>query len=330
MKGRRREVLLWAGALLAAPFAAHGQSDRTRQVGLLMAWREDDAESQLRLATFKDGLAALGWIEGRNLKTEVRWAAADVNRASAYAKELVALRPDVIVSTATPPTAALQKETTTIPIVFTVVSDPVGSHFVKTLARPGGNITGFVNLESSLVEKWLQLLKEIAPRTTRVGVMFNPRTAPYVEYYLQPLNGVAARLGVKTFAAKVGSDAEIEQTIGGLGREAGSGLLVLTDSFMLVHRKVAITQAARHKVPTMYYSTIPVGEGGLIGYGVDTLDLIRRSASYVDRILRGASPAELPVQQPQKFELAINLKAAKALGLAVPQSLRLRADRVIE
>jgi putative ABC transport system substrate-binding protein len=319
----RRRVLLSVGALLAAPLAARAQeSGRTRRVGVLMGWAEKDAESERRIATFKEALAGLGWVEGRNLALDVRWAAADVGRAALLAKELVASRPEVILSTATPPTAALQRETRTIPIVFALVTDPVGSGFVKTLARPGGNITGFVNLESSLVEKWLQLLKEIAPQVKRAGIMFNPRTAPYVEYYLRPLETVAARLGVKTFAATIGSDADIEQVVARLAREAGSGLLVLPDSFMLSHRKTVVAQVARHRLPTIYYSTALVEEGGLIGYGVDTLDLIRRAAEYVDRVLRGANPADLPVQQPQKFELMINLKTARALGLAVPSALR--------
>jgi putative ABC transport system substrate-binding protein len=330
MTGQRRRLLLSLGALAAAPLAARAQQSGTRRIGVLMGWAEKDLDSEKRLASLQKGLAALGWVEGRNLRLDVRWAAADVDRAAVLAKELVASRPDVLLSTATPPSLALQKETSTIPIVFTVVSDPVGSGLVKTLARPGGNITGFVNLEASLVEKWLQLLKEIAPKVTRAGVMFNPRTAPYVQYYLRPLEKVAANLGVKTFPATVGSDADIERVVAGLGREPGGGLIALTDSFLNVHRKALIGSAARHKVPTIYFNTFVVAEGALIAYGVDTFDLMRRSAEYVDRILRGANPAELPVQQPQKFELMINLKTAKALGLAVPSTLRLRADRVIE
>jgi putative ABC transport system substrate-binding protein len=295
-----------------------------------MGYAESDPEAQLRLAAFKEGLAVLGWAEGRNLTIDVRWTAGEVDRAAGYAKELLALKPEAILANTTPVTAALQQETKTIPIVFTAVSDPIGSGFVKSLARPGGNITGFVNLESSLVEKWLQLLKEIAPRMTRMGVIFNPKTAPYVEYYLQPLNAVAARYSVKTVMAPVGSEVDIEKVIAGLGREPGSGLIVMTDSYMTVHRKLIIALTARHKVPAMYYVSSMAAEGGLISYGIDYVDLFRRAAPYVDKILRGAKPADLPVQHPSRFELVINTTTAKALGLAIPQSIQVRADRVIE
>ena len=269
-------------------------------------------------------------MEGHNLRIDVRWSAGDVNGASAFAKELVALRPEVILSSTTPVTAALQRETRTIPIVFTVVVDPVGSGFVKTLSHPGGNITGFLSFESSLVEKWLQLLKEIAPRVTRAAVMFNPDTAPYAEYYLQPLGAAAPKLGLKTFTATVRGESDIHEAITGLGREPGGGLIVMPDSFNFVHRKSIIALTARHKVPTIYYTGVWSEEGGLISYGVDITDLFRRAAPYVDRILRGAKPAELPVQQPSKFEMVVNRKTAEALGLKIPQSVLLRADRVIE
>jgi putative ABC transport system substrate-binding protein len=329
---KRREFMLLLGGVAAAwPLGAEAQQpERTRRLGVLMGWAENDPQAQLRLSVFKERLAALGWAEGRNLKIEVRRTEADVDRASAFAKELTALQPDVIMSGTTPATAALQRETRTIPIVFAAASDPVGSGFVKTLARPGGNITGFINLESSLVEKWLQLLKEIAPRVTRAAVMFNPQTAPYAEYYLQPLNAVAANIGVKTITATASSEAEIERVIAGLGRETGGGLIVLTDSFMLVHRRSIIQFAARSKVPAIYWNRAIVEDGGLISYGVDLVDQYRRAASHVDRILRGAKPAELPVEQPTKFELFVNLKTAKALGLTLPPSLLLRADKVIE
>jgi putative ABC transport system substrate-binding protein len=329
----RRDTVLGLLALgtVAGPFGVRAQqSERVRRLGVLMGYAESDPEARLRLGAFKDQLAVLGWAEGRNLTLDIRWIAGEVDRAAGFAKELVALKPDVILSNTTPVTAALQRETRTIPIVFTAVSDPVGSGFVKSLARPGGNITGIVNLESSMVEKWLQLLKEIAPRVTRAAVMFNPKTAPYVEYYLQPLNAVAARVGVKTFTATVGSESDIERTIAGLGREPGSGLIVMTDGFMTVHRKSIIALAAQHKVPAMYYVGAMVEEGGLISYGIDYVDLFRRAAPYVDRILRGARPADVPVQLPSRFELAINSTTASALGLKIPQSILVRADRVIE
>jgi putative tryptophan/tyrosine transport system substrate-binding protein len=329
----RRDTVLGLIALgaVAGPFGVGAQQrESARRIGVLMGYAETDSEAQLRLAAFKEGLALSGWVEGRNLTIEVRWLAGEAERAAGFAKELVALKPDVILTTTTPLTRAAQQETRSIPIVFTAVSDPVGSGFVESLARPGSNITGFVNIESSLVEKWLQLLKEIAPSVTHVGVMFNPKTARYAEYYLEPLNAVAARLGVKVVTAAVGSEIDIENVIGGLGREPGSGLIVMTDIYMTVHRKSIIDLTARHKVPAIYYDRSKAVEGGLISYGVDFVDLFRRAAPYVDRILRGAKPADLPVQRPSRFELVINLKTAKALGLTIPQSLLLRADEVIQ
>jgi putative ABC transport system substrate-binding protein len=227
-------------------------------------------------------------------------------------------------------TAALQRETTAIPIVFTVVADPVGSGFVKTLSRPNGNITGFVNLESTLVGKWLELLKEIAPRVTQAGVMFNRDTAPYAEHYLQPVVAAAPKLGVALSTVAVRSPTDIEDAIAALGRQPNAGLIVMVDSFMVVHRKVAIMSAARHKVPAVYFASFNVRDGGLISYGVDVVDQFRRAAPYVDRILRGASVAELPVQMPAMFELAINRKTANGLGLTIPQALLLRANEIIE
>jgi putative ABC transport system substrate-binding protein len=318
------------GCLVAASIARAQQPESARRIGVLMGYAERDPEAQLRLVAFKEGLAALGWAEGRNLTIDVRWTAGDVKHAASFAKELVALKPDVILANTTLVTAAVQTETRTIPIIFTAVSDPVGSGFVKTLSRPGGNITGFINLESSLVEKWLQLLKEIAPRVTRVGVMFNPETTPYAEYYLRPLSAAAPKFGVKTFTATVRSEIDIEKVIIRLSLEPGSGLIVLPDNFMTVHRKSIIALTARHKLPAIYYVGTIAVEGGLISYGVDYVDLFRRAAPYVDRILRGATPAGLPVQQPSRFELVVNMKTAKALGLTIPQSLLLRADEVIQ
>jgi putative ABC transport system substrate-binding protein len=316
-------------ALAAAP-AARAQSDRSRRIAVLLGYAEDDPVAQTRFAAFKEGLAALGWVEGKNLKMEVRWSAGDPNQAAVFAKELVALAPDVILSNTTPVTAALQRETRAIPIVFTVVSDPVGSGFVQNLSRPGGNITGLINLEASLAEKWVQLLSQVAPKVKRMAVMFNPATAPYAEYYLTRLNAAGEAVGVKTFIAAVRREKDIEEVVTTLGRERGSGLIVMTDSFVLVNRKLIIAAAARRKVPTMYYTGDMVVEGGLISYGVDVVDLFRRAAPYVDRVLRGAKPAELPIEQPGKFELFINAKTAKALGLTVPQALLLRADKVID
>ncbi len=302
----------------------------TRRLGVLMGYAENDAVAQVRLAAFREKLAALDWAEGRNLTVDVRWIAADTARAASFATELLALKPDVLLAGTTPATAALQRQTRTIPIVFASVSDPIGSGFVKTLARPGGNITGFINLEATLIEKSLQLLKEMAPRMQRAGVMFNPKTAPYADYYLQRADAVAPQLGVKVIRLPVDNPGDIEKAIGALGREAGSGLIAMTNSFMTVHRKQVIELAARLKVPAITAISAAVEEGGLISYGIDATDLYRRAAPYVDRILRGAKPADLPVQLPTLFELLVNLKTATALGLKIPHSILLRADRVIE
>ena len=327
----RRDALhvlcAWAAA---APFAAWAQQTKPRRIGVLLGQSENNAEARSRLAVFKESLAALGWAEGRNLNIDLRWTEGDVNRAALLARELAALQPELIVCTTTAVTAALQRETRTIPIVFIAVSDPVGSGLVKTLSQPGGNITGFTDLESSLIEKSLELLKEIAPRVTRVAVMFNPDTAPYAQYYLTPLKTVAPKLGVKAVIATVRAESEIQETIRDLGRESGGGLIVMPDSFMGIHRRVTTDAAMRHKVPATYFAGPWVVGGGLSSYGPDIADLRRRAATYVDRILRGAKPAELPVQQPSKFELFVNLKTAKALGLSIPQAVLLRADKVIE
>ena len=329
---RRNFIRLLGGAAVAWPFAARAQQpDRMRRIGVMMGYAEDDPEAQTRLAAFKQGLLTLGWSEGRNLKIDVRWASGDTDRATAFARELVALQPEVIMSNTTPVTAALHKATKTIPIVFVAVSDPVGAGFIASLPRPGTNITGFINLERTLGGKWLELLKEIAPRMTRVAVMFNPQTAPYTEeIYLPSMESAAKKLGVKQFRSLVYRKTDIEEAISGLGREPGSGLIAMTDSFMTVHRKAVIELTFQNKLPLMYYVSIAPREGGLISYGIDLTDLFGRSAFYVDRILRGAKPAELPVQLPTKFELAINLKTAKALGLTVPTTLLTSANEVIE
>ena len=326
---RRYALLTLVGAAIA-PLAACAQSSEPRRLAALLGYSESDPVAQARFAAFKEGLRALGWEEGRNLKMHVRWSAGDIAQAAVLAKELVALRPEVILSNTTPVTAALLRETRTIPIVFTVVSDPVGGGFVENLSRPGGNVTGLINLESSLAEKWAQLLKQVAPRVKRAAVMFNMQTAPYAEYYLARLNAAADALDLKTFIATVRNDADIEEIVAGLGRDRAGGLIVMTDSFMLVHRKAVIASTARKKVPAIYFTgDIPM-EGGLISYGVEVVDLFRRAAPYVDRILRGAKPADLPVEQPRKFELFVNAKTAKALGLTIPQSILMSADKVIE
>jgi putative ABC transport system substrate-binding protein len=273
----------------------------------------------------------LGWADGRNLRMDVRWAAGNIGRMRMYAKELVGLGPEVILASSTPVTAALQRETQTIPIVFAAISDPVGAGFVASLARPGGNITGFINIEAAIGGKWLQLLTEIEPAIKRVAIMFNPDTAPGAgTYYLTTFEAAAQLFKVEPITAPVHSDAEIETVMTSLARDGGGGLVVSADSFMQVHRAQVILLAARNNIPVISDVVIPAKDGALLSYGADYRDIFRRSASYIDRILHGEKPAELPVQVPTKFEMAVNLKTAKALGLTVPQSILLSADEVIE
>jgi putative ABC transport system substrate-binding protein len=321
---------LIAGAL--APLTAQAQffSERTRKVSVLVGYSPEDVAAQTRYGGFKTALTAKGWEEGKNLKLDTYWTEGDPQRAAQIAREVVAQQPDVIVTNTTPVTAAVVRETRTIPIVFTVVSDPVGSGFVSSLARPGGNVTGLVNLESSLATKWIELLVQVAPKTKRAAVMYNAKTAPYAEYYLKGLNAAAEQLGVTTFIATVTSPKDIEEVILELSRDHRSGLVTMTDSFLFVHRKVIIAATARRKVPAIYYTGEMAVEGGLLSYGVDGTELFRRAGAYVDRILRGAKPAELPVEQPSKFEMFVNARTAKALKLAIPQPILLRADKVIE
>jgi putative ABC transport system substrate-binding protein len=329
---RRREFIgLLGGAAATWPLAARAQQGGPiRRIGVLMGWSESDPEYHSRIAALVQGLAQLGWTDGRNMRIDVRWTNGDVERAGILAKELVALQPDVIVAGATPATAALQRETRTIPIVFTVVSDPVGSGFVASLPRPGGNITGFINIEAAMGGKWLELLKEVAPRLQRVAIMFNPDTAPGGgSYYLGPFEAAARSLAVEPVVARVHSDAEIESAITALGREQ-AGVVVASDSFMSIHRGTVILSTAHNKVPAIMDFFNFTREGGLIVYGTNNVDLFRRAATYVDRILRGAKAGDLPVEIPTKFDLVINLKTAKALGLAIHEALLLRADEVIE
>jgi putative ABC transport system substrate-binding protein len=329
---RRREFIARLGIVAMWPLAALAQQpERMRRIGVLMPFDETDSEAKSFLFGFTQGLGELGWTDGRNLRTVVRWSAADVDRMRMFAKELVDLQPDVILSWGTPATAALQRETRTVPIVFAPISDPVGAGFVASLPRPGGNLTGFINIEAAMGGKWLQLLAEIAPGIERVAAMFNPDTAPDGgSYYLRSFEAAAQLLKVEPIIGGVHSDAEIETVIASLGREPGSALIPMPDNFLNTHRGKIISLAARNNVPVVYWSSFFVRDGGLLSYGPDYVDIFRRSASYVDRILRGAKPSELPVQLPTKFEIAVNLKTAKSLGLTVPQSILLRADGVIE
>jgi putative ABC transport system substrate-binding protein len=329
---KRRDFITLMGGAAAWPLGARAQQgDRMRRIGVLLPIDENDPEGKAQLSGFTQRLAELGWTDGRNLRMDVRWAAGNVDRMRLLAKELVDLAPDVIISIGTPATAALQRETRTIPIVFAIVGDPVGSGFVANLPRPGGNLTGFPYVEAAIAGKWVELLTEIAPGVKRAAIMFNPDAASAGgSHYLASFEAAARSLRVAPIAAPVHSDAEIETVITSLGREGGGGLVVLGDAFMLVRRAPTILLAARNNVPAVYNSIAFVREGGLLSYVPDGVDIARRSASYVDRILHGAKPAELPVQLPTKFEMAVNAKTAKALGLAVPPSILLRADEVIE
>jgi putative tryptophan/tyrosine transport system substrate-binding protein len=331
---RRREfIALLGGGTVALPFSAGAQQGkRVRRIGVLMGYAEADPEAKVLLAEFTQALSEFGWIEGRNLRIEVRWAPANADLMRTFAKELVSLQPDVILTNSTPVTAALKRETSTIPIVFAVVADPIGSGFVASLPRPGGNITGFGSLdEGSMASKWLELLTGIAPNVKRAVMMFNPDTAPYIKSYALPSFETAARsLKVASVAAPVHNDAEIEAAIAALGREPGSGLLGMPDNFIEIHRALIISLAARNNVPAVYQTPIIARDGGLLSYGADFKDIFHRSAHYVDNILRGAKPSELPVQLPTKYLMVINLKTAKALGLTVPPTLLATADEVIE
>jgi putative ABC transport system substrate-binding protein len=327
---RRRTFIAGLGSAAAWPLAGRAQpAERVRRVGVLMPYDENDPVVKPRVSAFTQALADLGWTDGRNVRMDVRWAGGDINRMRAHAQELVGLRPDIILAGSTPTTAALQRETRTIPIVFANVADPVASGIVASLNRPGGNITGFGLFEASLGGKCLELLSEIAPGLNRVAIMFNPDTPP-ASLYVPSLETAARSLKVVPFMVRVHSDAEIETAIIALGREPGGGLVVMPDVFTVAHRVPIILAAAQNNVPAVYALSDFARDGGLLSYGVDQVGIWRRAAPYVDRILRGAKPAELPVQFPTKFEMVLNLKTAKALGLAIPPSILLRADEVIE
>jgi putative tryptophan/tyrosine transport system substrate-binding protein len=330
---RRRDFITVVGGAAAAwPLAAWAQqTDRIRRVGVLMGYPENDLEGPAFFAAFREGLEKLGWVEGRNIRLDTRWATPDDAEARRrFAKELVALQPDLILSAVTPTTGALLEQTRTIPIVFATVSDPVGSGFVASLAQPGGNVTGFQTMVGSLAGKWLELLKEIAPRVARVAMLFNPAVAPYAESFLTPFKAAASSSGVEAIAAPVRDVSELQSVVAAQARAPNGGLIAIPDTFMDVHRAEITSLAARFGLPAVYPRRIFTEVGGLLSYGIDQLDLYRRAATYADRILKGAKPSELPVQAPVKFELAINLKTAKALGLDVPLFLQQRADYIIE
>ncbi len=327
---RRREfVILLGGAAAAAwPLAARAQQpDRVRRVGVLMGIA-DDLEGQARIAVFRHALQALGWSEGRNVQFIYRWSGGDVARARQFAKELLELRSDVILANSTPIAAAVRETTRTTPTIFVQVSDPVTAGVVQSLARPGGNLTGFTNFEPSMASKWLELVKGIAPNITRVAYLFNPNTAPLL--YARAVETAAPLLSIKPFAAEVRNADEMEGVIEQFARESDSALLVLPDLFTATNRRSIIALAARHGLPAVYPFRYFVTSGGPMSYGIETLETYRQAASYVARVLNGENPGDLPVQAPTKYELVINLKTARSFGLDVPPRLLARADEVIE
>jgi putative ABC transport system substrate-binding protein len=325
---RRREFIFLLGYAAAWPLAARAQQpDRVRRVGVLMGI-SDDPEGQARIAVFRQALQALGWTEGRNVQFIYRWSAGDAEHARPFAKELLDLRSDVILANSTPVAIAVRDATQTTPTVFVQVSDPVTAGVVQSLERPGGNLTGFTNFEPSIANKWLELLKGVAPNIMRVAYLFNPDTAPL--FYAKAVETGAPSLSIRPFAAAVHNTAEMERTIEQFAREPDGALLVLPDLFTATNRQSIITLAARHRLPAVYPARYFVASGGLMSYGVEMLETYRQAASHVDRILRGERPSDLPVQQPTNFELVINLKTVKALGVTVPPSLLTRANEVIE
>jgi putative ABC transport system substrate-binding protein len=332
---RRKFLALFGGtavasALFRPPAGWAQQRDRVRRIGVLMGVAENDPDAPTRVNAFQQGLQEAGWTVGGNLWVDYRWAAGDRERMRVLAAELVALKPDVIVANTTPVTIALQQATSSIPIVFAQVVDPLGRGFADNLARPGGNITGFLNFEFSMGGKWVETLKQIAPRVVRVGVLFNPQTAPFGDSFVRVIEAAAIPLKLQVVASRVQNEAEFTPAIAAIAAHPDSGLIVLPDIFTTSHRETIVALAASHRLPAVYPFRYFALSGGLVSDGVDGADLFRRTAGYVDRILNGAKPGDLPVQGPNKFELVINFKTAKALGLEMPPTLLARADEVIE
>jgi putative ABC transport system substrate-binding protein len=326
---KRREFITLLGGVAAAwPLAARAQ-EQTKRVAVLMGIAQDDPEGQARMAAFQQGLRDLGWQEGRNLRIDTRWGTGDASVISTYAAELVSLVPDVILGTNTPTARALKQATTTIPVVFAGLTDPIGDGIVASLSRPGANITGFTSFNAEIAGKWLELLKEIAPDTKRAAVIFNRNTAPYA-IFLPVMETVAPKLGLTLTRAPVTQAADISAAIGKLAGEPRAGLVVIPDVFAALNREMIFTLATRSKVPTVCPVSYFARDGGLVAYGSNFPDLFKQSASYINRILRGEKPSDLPVQDPTRYELVINLKTARAIGLSVPPLMLARADEVIE
>src|SRR5262245_25859367 len=326
---KRREFITLLGGAAAWPLAARAQQERMRHIGVLANLAAEDPQTQTRHAAFLQALQQLGWTVGRNVRIDYRWTAGKIEEIRRHAAELAALAPDVIVAPGTSSMGSLLQATQTVPIVFVLVSDPVGAGYVASLARPGGNATGFAQYDYSLSAKWLELLKQIAPAVTRAAVLRDPAIAAGIGQ-LAAIQAVAPSLGVEIIPVNVRDAPEIERAVAVFARSANGGLIVTGSPFSFAHRDLIVTLAARHKLPAIYWDRAPITSGGLISYGNDSIDLYRRAAGYVDRILRGEKPADLPVQAPTKYELVINLKTAKQLGIDVPPALLARADEVIE
>jgi len=329
---RREFITFFSATAVAWPLVARAQrSIGIRRIGLIIgATEESDPESQARITAFREGLAALGWIEGGNIRIDYRFGGGDADRIRNLVAELVRSSPDLIVANSSPVIAALKQATNTIPVVFAIVVDPVGQGFISSLARPGGNITGFTLIDFAIIGKWLEMLKQVAPSMRKAILLFNPETAPFYPVFLREFGEVPSWLAVELAAAPVRDEAEVETVVSGLASEPGGGLITAADVFTVAHRALIISLAEHYRLPAVYQFRQFAAEGGLMSYGPDTADIFRRSASYVDRILKGANPADLPAQAPTKFELVINLKTAKAMGLDVPLHLQQLADEVIE
>ena len=328
---RRRDFISFLGSMaLSFPIGARAQqSGRVARVGVLMGIGENDPEAKPRVEALQGGLKSLGWTEGQNIHLDYRWAAGDLDQTRRFAQEIVALKPDIVVVHSTPAVKALRELTSTVPMVFVLVADPIGSGFVASLAHPGGNLTGFMNVDAPMASKWMELIKEIAPTITRVALVYNPHTAPY-QSYLRSFDESAPMLGAKAVPTPVLDAGELETVITSLGNQRDSALFVVPDVFVQVHRELIIRLAEQYRLPAVYPYRFFPESGGLMSYGIDTVIVFRQAASYVDRILKGAAPADLPVQAPTNFQLVINLKAAKAIGLTIPESFLVRADQVIE
>jgi len=330
---RRRELLALLGIASGAwPSSGSAQQpERARRISILMGGlAQGDPGGEAEIVAFEDELKGLGWAPGRNLMVDIRWPGADLEDVRRFAKDIAASGPDLVLSRATPATLAVRQEAPSLPIVFVLVAEPIASGVVQSLARPGGNVTGFSNFEGSIGAKWLELLKEISPSLARVAVLHNPRTAPFASMFVRSVETAARTLGVEVVPMPVADDAGLESAVAAMTLSPGGGLIGIADTFVSDRRDLIVELAARHRLPAVYANRSFTPSGGLMAFAADYPDLFRRAASYVDRILNGAKPGDLPVQQPTKFELSINMTAARALGLTVPQSLLARADEVIE